>query len=153
MSADDARVILLDTGVLSIATTRRGHPRGEPCRRWMRSCASAGTRIAVPEIADYELRRELLRASNSSAIARLEALEADHRYLPITTGTTRRAAELWAHARQQRTQTAPDQALDSDVILAAQAILLNAPNLVVATTNPGHIARYVAAERWEDIAP
>lgn len=41
--------------------------------------------------------------------------------------------------------------LDGDVILAAQTLLLGAPDVVVATTNVGHLARYVNAKHWQDI--
>lgn len=64
----------------------------------------------------------------------------------------RRAAELWAQARNTGHPTAPDPALDRDVILAAQALCLNTP-VVVATGNPAHLARFVPAELWSNITP
>jgi hypothetical protein len=39
------------------------------------------------------------------------------------------------------------------VILAAQSITLGAHAVVVATTNIGHLARFVPAELWQNIAP
>jgi len=60
----------------------------------------------------------------------------------------RRAAELWAQARNRGTPTAPPEALDADVILAAQAERAGA---IVATENVGHLARYVTARHWRDI--
>jgi hypothetical protein len=38
------------------------------------------------------------------------------------------------------------------VILAAQALSLGGP-VVVATTNPAHLARFVPAEVWQNITP
>ena len=72
-------------------------------------------------------------------------------YLPLTTDAMRLAADLWAQSRQQGRPTADPKELDGDVILAAQALLLNMPDVVVATTNIGHIARYVSAKRWQDV--
>ena len=74
-------------------------------------------------------------------------------YLPLTTVATRKAAELWAQARQQGQQTAADAALDADVILAGQALTLAVPNFVVATTNVGHLSRFAPAEAWHNIVP
>ena len=65
----------------------------------------------------------------------------------------RLAAELWAQARNTGRPTASDADLDADVILAAQALTLGVADVVVATTNPGHIARFVPAEFWQNITP
>jgi len=72
--------------------------------------------------------------------------------VPLTTAAMRRAAELWAWARNTGQQTAPDPALDGDVIVAAQALTLNTP-VVVATGNPAHLSRFVPAELWQNITP
>ena len=106
----------------------------------------------VPEIADYEVRRELIRARRIRGIARLDALIAEVEYLAINTSSMRRAAAFWAEARQQGRPTAADPALDGDVILAAQAATLNRTAVIVATTNVRHLSRFVAAELWTDIA-
>jgi hypothetical protein len=47
------------------------------------------------------------------------------------------------------------EALDADVILAAQVHSLRTGDerVVVATTNVGHLARFVEARRWPDITP
>ena len=64
--------------------------------------------MVVPEIADYEVRREFIRARRTAGIARLDALISQLEYLAITTAAMRRAAEIWAHpanevVRPQRT--------------------------------------------------
>ena len=60
----------------------------------------------------------------------------------------RRAAEMWAIARQQGTPTADPREIDADVILAAQAESVGA---VVATENVGHLSLFVDARRWREI--
>lgn len=76
-------------------------------------------------------------------------------YLPLTTPVMRRAAEVWARLRNEGRSTAPPEALDGDVILAAQSRVLEEEMLgvgvIVATTNPGHLARVVAATDWREI--
>jgi hypothetical protein len=52
--------------------------------------------------------------------------------------------------------TASDESLDADVILAAQATILNEDtddDVVVATTNPRHLSRFVDARIRQEIAP
>lgn len=107
----------------------------------------------VPEIADYELRRKLLHLDLSLAVARLDALKAATGYLPITTAAMMKAAEFWASARKAGIPTADPKALDADVILAAQTVLLAqlANDPIVATTNVAHLDRFVDARRWQDI--
>jgi hypothetical protein len=52
------------------------------------------------------------------------------------------AAELWAQSRKAGKPTADPKALDGDVILAAQAKLLESGGnpVVIATTNVGHLS-------------
>ena len=107
----------------------------------------------MPEIADYEIRRELIRAKKTSGLARLDALigQVPSRYLAITTPIMRLAAELWAQARTRGLPTADPKELDADVVLAAQALSLGDAKVMVATVNVGHIAQFVAADVWQNI--
>lgn len=146
--------VVLDTGVLGLVThpSKQSEPRA--CKEWLKTLLQQGVSVYVPEIADYELRRELLRLDLSSAVARLDSLKSVIGYLPITTAAVMKAAEFWANARKSGIPTADPKALDADVILAAQtfwlAHLVNGP--VVATTNVDHLGRFVDARRWQDIA-
>jgi predicted nucleic acid-binding protein len=144
-------VVLLDSGPLGLLCQTRRSAVTRACEQWLASLLAAGRRILVPEIVDYELRRELLRIPRQAAIARLDALAQATEYLPITTLAMRRAAELWAQARQQGQPTAGDNTIDSDMILAAQALTLGTPDVVIATTNIGHLARFVPAELWQAV--
>ncbi|HZP81989.1 MAG TPA: hypothetical protein VFB21_10150 [Chthonomonadaceae bacterium] len=152
-----SRVTVLDTGLLGLVTKRRGLAEADAIRAWVVACLAAGAQILVPEIADYEVRCELVRAGNTAAVARLDTFNADEpdRYLPLTTTAIRLAADLWAQARNGGWATADPQALDGGVIVAAQALTVQPvpTSLIVATTNAAHLSRYVTAEDWRNIVP
>ena len=147
-----SRAVLLDAGPLGLASNPGRSDAAAECARWLRDLVAGGTRVLVPEITDYEVRRELLRAGRAAGLARLDALADALEYLPITTGAMRKAAELWAEARRAGRPTAGAESLDADVILAAQALSLGADEVVVATTNVDHLGRYVAATAWAEIS-
>jgi hypothetical protein len=149
------RLVFLDTGTLGMVANPRGTPRAVRCQRWTRNLLAAGVRVFVPEICDYEERRKLIHAGSTSGLARLDRLKIGFDYAPITTDVMLKAAELWAVARRAGLPTAPPDALDGDVILAAQAILAASVGdiVTVATDNVGHLARFVDAQPWEMIVP
>ena len=151
------QAIVLDTTPLGLVVQRTGYPKAMRCRIWLAQHADAGGIIFVPDIIDYELRRELLRLRLSQSIHRLDQFYSSPgvRRLPITTSTLTRAAELWAQVRQQGMPTADRAALDIDVILAAQALSCGVPvnDLCVATSNVRHLARFVPAQEWTALAP
>jgi predicted nucleic acid-binding protein len=148
-------VIVLDSTPLGLLVRPPGLPVVDACRVWVEKHLTAGTRIIVPEIVDYELRRELLRMGGVASLTLLDdfnAAEVD-RYLPLTTSALRLAAEMWAQARRQGAPTADRHALDIDVILAAQALSsgLSPQDFVIATGNLGHLSRFTPAELWENL--
>ncbi len=145
-------VVVLDSGPLGFLTNPNSTPVAVALRQWLADLLAAGRRVVLREIADYEVRREYLRANLLQGLVLLDSLASQIDYLPISTAVMRRAAELWAHARNIGQPTASDPALDADVILAAQALGLNVP-VVVATGNPVHLARFVPAELWSNITP
>ena len=139
------RQLVLDTGVLGQAS----HPRrNRAFAQWFTQILATDTTVFVSEIADYEVRRELIRAERHVGIARLNSLKATLPYLPVTTPIMLRAAELWAEARRRGRPTADPKELDCDVILAAQALAIGA---MVVTDNVGHLALFVEAKSWRDI--
>jgi predicted nucleic acid-binding protein len=148
-----SKSILLDTSVLGEVT----HPKANrEIALWLKTQLSQGSRVCVPEIADYELRRELIRAGKTTSVERLDAFIEHVEYLPISTAIMRTAAKLWARARNEGVPTADDQALDGDVILAAQAVHYadltpDKDRPIVATSNVGHLGRFVLARNWDEI--
>lgn len=156
-SIEVARIIVLDSGPLGLLTRTRNIAQANQCRGWLQALDAAGARVVVPEIADYEVRRELLRIRASGALARLDRLINTLNYASITTPAMRRAAEFWAIVRQAGRPTADAGALDGDCILASQASLLGGPNdqVTIATLNVGHLARFpgIEARIWDQITP
>lgn len=145
-------LIVLDSGPLGLLSNPTKSGAARAAREWARSKLEDGDELVVPEISDYEVRRELVRAARANGVERLDELCAGLRYLPLATSVMRDAAALWADARNTGAATAHDLALDGDVILAAQARDLAEPgSVVVATTNVKHLVRYVDAQVWSDV--
>lgn len=146
--------ILLDAGPLGLVTNPKA--TGEPFRaaQWIYAQQQQARKILIPEIADYEVRRELVRAGKPRGIARLNQFKIDFGYLPLTTSAMLLAAELWAELRRQGRPNANDYALDGDVILAAQALLIqnSGHQVIIATTNVKHLEHFIDARLWSDIA-
>jgi predicted nucleic acid-binding protein len=117
-------------------------------RNWLAHLLDTGRIVYIPEIADYEIRRELQRAGRIKGLRRLDRLKLTLNYLPITTEAMLKAAEFWADARRRGRPGTTDHSLDADVILAAQAAVCSTRAVVIATTNPRHLVHFVPAERW-----
>jgi predicted nucleic acid-binding protein len=147
------RVVVLDSTPLGLLCGPPARPDVATARQWRDALVMAGHRLVIPEVIDYEVRRELLRANKTASVGRLTALRAQLEYLPLGTAAMERAAELWADARRRGLPTAPDPSLDIDVILAAQAESLAVPNTVIATSNVAHLVRFHPAEFWSSITP
>lgn len=111
--------------------------------------------MVLPEVVDYETRRVYEHRGMRRYTSRLDDLGETLTYQPLSTPAMRRAARLWGEARRSGRKTASDQALDIDMILCAQAQLLDVPEhaLVVATTNVKHLVPFVEAAVWRDIEP
>jgi predicted nucleic acid-binding protein len=136
---------MLDSGPLGMIS----HPR--PNREivdWLKAKLQDGVEVLVPEIADYEVRRELIRFGKTKSVKRLDELKTLLTYIPLDTNTMLRAAHFWAQVRNMGKPTADPKALDGDVILAAQAERTGA---VMATDNVGHLSLLGTARDWHDI--
>jgi predicted nucleic acid-binding protein len=148
------RAVFLDSGPLGLVTQRsRKSADVDACKAWIAALDLAGVSVYVPEVIDYEIRRELLRAGKTSGVLRLELLKASVHYLPLSTPAMLRAATLWAEARRRGIVTAAANALDVDVILCAQALTLALPvgSWVIATSNVAHLSHYAPANVWQNI--
>jgi predicted nucleic acid-binding protein len=143
-------VVVLYTGPLGQLANHRITNFNRAIRTWVKALQANHRRIVIPEVADFEVRRELIRIRSQRSLRTLESLGAIHEYRPVTTDDFRRAAQLWADARNAGIPTAHHHALDCDVLLVAQAESLGAP-FVIATSNVAHIGRFAPAEVWSNI--
>jgi predicted nucleic acid-binding protein len=147
--------LLIDTGVLA----QLCHPKAAESTlvtEWLNAILADRRErhtVIVPEIADYELRRELLhlvriRKGSVRSLRRLQQLESLLDYLPLDTELLHRAVELWAESRATGLPTAHPSGLDGDVILAAQAESVHG---TVVTNNRRHLSRFVPSLHWTEI--
>jgi hypothetical protein len=147
------KVVVLDSTPLGLLAAPPHIPAAAACTSWANALVVAGHRLIIPEITDYEVRRELLRLRAVSRVRQLDSLRGWMEYLALDTPMMRRAADLWAFARQTGQPTAGDNTIDIDMILIAQAESLADPNTVIATGNVGHLARFFPAELWSNVTP
>lgn len=63
-----SRLILLDSGPLGMVTNPKAKGIPLDCQLWIKSLLRRGERVAIPEISDYEVRRELLRDEETEVI-------------------------------------------------------------------------------------
>jgi hypothetical protein len=96
-----------------------------------------------------------VRAGKTRSVARLNAFvsaEPD-RLILLNRTAMLYAADLWAQARRQGLSTADPKELDVDVLQAAQLLTagIDPAELAVATTNVGHLARFLKADLWSNL--
>lgn len=148
-----SRIVVLDSTPLGLLANPHGGLENTRCGAWFLRLKTTGETVIIPEIADYEVRRELKRIGATAGLLRLDALQNQATYVALTTAAMRRAADLWAAVRQCGRVTADPHALDGDVILAAQASFLGDPDLpvVIATGNVKHLILFGDARLWQDV--
>jgi predicted nucleic acid-binding protein len=148
------RLVFLDAGPLGLISNPRGGAEAGRCRRWAQGLLEAGVRLFVAEVTDFEVRRELTRLGATAGLRRLDAVKGALEFAPITSAAMLRASALWAEARRRGRPTAGPEALDADVILAAQALMaaVEGGSLVIATENVRHLGLFAEARPWRDIA-
>jgi hypothetical protein len=130
-------IVLPDAGPLGMITNPKCSPENEACKDWLVNLVSKGIGVVIPEIADYEVRRELLLAGKERGLGRLDALKSMPGCSPITTTVMLKAAEFRATARRMGRQSA----MASD---GAQT--------VIATTNVRHFELFSPANIWGEIS-
>ena len=71
-----SRTVFLDAGPLSLITNPKSTPDSLAATQWVIAMRAAGYHFMVPSIADYEVRRELIRAGKTRSILQLDAFNA-----------------------------------------------------------------------------
>jgi len=134
--------VVLDTNVVG----KLCHPTNPKNKAFVEAflpiVESGNVEIYLPEIADYELRREMLRMLVKDkgwqvGLSRLDALKSTLSFLTIDSEVFLQAAKNWADAKSTGKKTGPDEALDGDSILAAQAMSVGGK---IVSENERHLA-------------
>ena len=139
-----SKAVMLDSGPLG----KIAHPRPNPeISEWLIKVLRADITVIIPEIADYEVRRNLLLSDLKKSVIRLDQLKQVLFYQPITTEIMLNASILWAKARKIGKPAADPKELDGDVILSAQALYADA---IIITENIGHLSLFAEAIHWKE---
>ena len=153
------RIIVLDSSPLGMISNPNASPENEAIQNWALNLLLRNEIVVMPEIADYEVRRELIRGKKIEGISSLDGIKMRLKYLPIDTQTMLEAAQLWATARDIGKPATNNLALDGDMILVAQARAAsrifaqqaNGGHTIIATSNIKHLANFCDARLWRDI--
>ena len=140
---------MLDSGPLG-RLSHANYTRNREIRAWLASLLDSDISVFLPEIADYEVRRNLIVENLTGSLANLDALPSLIAYVPITTADMRQAAVYWAQSRKSGRSVGDARELNADVILAAQAVRLGC---MIATDNIGHLSQFTDARLWTSIKP
>ena len=146
------RYVLLDSGPLGLAVSRRGQKDVNELRDRLADLEMAGVSIMIPAIIDYELRRELVRIRATARLKNLADMRQRFFVLPVSDTAWLRAADFWALTRRIGIPTGSDADLDADAILAGCAATIGQPGdeVIVATSNARHLSRFpgIDAREW-----
>ena len=147
--------VLLDAGVVGLLCSSPMLPDVAACKAWFAMLRMAGTIVVIPDVTQYEVRRELIRVGATAKLVRLDNLLIAARSADVTPDAWLKAAEFWAIVRKAGKPTADPHSLDGDAILAGVAATIGMPGdrVTIATTNVGHLARFpgIDARSWEMI--
>jgi len=157
------KAVFLDSSPLGMISNPNDSVANTSCRDWAIDLQRKGTLVRVPEIADYETRRELIRANKGTGIAELDQIIQVYGLVPICTEAMRLAAEFWANLRIGLGKGGTDDhRLDADVIVSAQAYTFAQEQdmeVWIATDNVRHFqplvdgTYIVGADIWQNITP
>jgi predicted nucleic acid-binding protein len=153
-----ARLTVLDSGPLVMIVRAPSKPHIVRCLTWLKKIQATGAVVIIPDIAHYEVRRELLRIRAVRSLRGLDyALDpgSGFEHVLLTADAIIKAAQFWAVLRQSGLPTSSPDALDADAILAGQAALAGRPgdSVTIATTNSAHLNRFpgIDAQNWDQV--
>lgn len=105
-------IVVLDSTPVGLLCHPRNPPKAAECRQWLNDLLNAGHRVILPEIIDYETRREFLLTKQMISLQHLDVLAAKLEYATLSTAVMRHAASLWAQVRLAGRPTAASHSLD-----------------------------------------
>lgn len=139
--------LMLDTNVLA----RICHPSlHQDVKEWLRRLLERGAaapEILVSVLADYELRRVLMKQQGVESLAHLDALEQSLRFVPLTVEASRRAAGM----RRESGVAGSPSLSDGDLLMAAQAEIEGA--ILVTNDKAIHQIPGLTVRDWSEIDP
>ena len=149
-----ARIILLDAGLIGLLASAPHLPAVIEGKAWLEGHLGQNE-VTIPDVAAYEVLRELIRLGATEKLIRLDDLRARLFSAEVTEDAWDKAAEFWALVRKAGKPTASPDALDADAILAGVAATIATPGdaVVIATTNVRHLARFpgIDARPWREV--
>jgi hypothetical protein len=151
-----ARIIVLDSGPIGLAAmSPNNNAAAAACQAWLSTIDANGAEVVIPAVADFEVRRELVRLGLGPSIIRLDGLKARYDYVTPGEEAWEKAADLWALVRRVGLPTAGPKDLDADAIIAGQTLTVGQPGDIVtlATSNLNHMSRFpgLDARDWPTI--
>ncbi len=149
-------IVFLDSSILGTITK----PNPGECRKWYEGILARGAYVVTSAIVDYEVRRGLVLAyynqKSSMGLERLEEIQQEIPFLPITLEVSYRASQLWAQAQISGNPVESPEKLNADILIAAQVQLLEeefpGQAVIVATTNIKHLQLFCNAKNWYEIS-
>ncbi|MEP7119886.1 MAG: PIN domain-containing protein [Byssovorax sp.] len=136
---------MLDTNILVRICLPTGN---RDVQEWFQSLLLRGAdapEILVSVLADYELRKTLIRRGASTSLGQLDSLAGSMTYVSVTAEAVRRAADLAARLSPEDRR----QISDVDVLIAAQAELAGA--LLVTSDHRLRAMPEITAKDWSEI--
>lgn len=119
---------------------------------WYRSLTATDVVVVVPEVADYEVRRELILARLELSLARLAAVRAAARFEPITSEIMLAAARIWAEAKSHRAAHGGEGATGwRRHPPRHRSNARKGRAVMIATTNVRYLAQFADARLWSEI--
>ena len=151
-----ARLIFLDNGTLGVAARLPDDEEGDRCQAWIIAHVTGRELVIIPEPADNEVWRSLLKAGAREGLERLDGLKTWGllTYLPFSTEAMLRAAGMWADVRRRCLPTAGAEALDGATILAGQAVAYSGhgEEVIIAIGNRRRFSRLAGIHRADEWA-
>lgn len=143
-----SRVAVIDSGPLGEIIKR--HPSADTIR-WIEFINENKIALRIPEIIDYETRRELIlqglkgNIESYKSISNLTKYRQTNRLIPLEPSITLTdACELWADLRFNSQPTADRKNIDVDVILVTQALSMKKDfdEIIIVTGNLSDLRRF-----------